>query len=193
MNDTTTPSRTPAPLTPWQLVDSRDAFRNRWLRITLDTLRLPDGRTYEYTNVHRDAPGVGIIGMNAAGEILLQQEYRHPVGQVVWQTPGGLANPGEDLLVCAERELREESGYEAEALEYLGACWDNPGLGNAISHVVLGHNLRPSGISHPDDAEIVVNHWVTVDWLKQAVSSGIIKDRVVICGLAHLWLRGMVT
>ncbi|MBK6429208.1 MAG: NUDIX hydrolase [Anaerolineae bacterium] len=185
-------SLTPAPIASWQLVDSRDAFQNRWLHVTLDTVRLPDGRTYEYTNVHREVAGVGIIGLNAAGEILLQQEYRHPVGQVVWQAPGGLANVGEDLLACAARELREESGYEAESLEYLGACWDNPGLGNAISHLALGRNLRPTGHSHPDDAEIVVNHWVTVAWLKQAVSSGIIKDRVVICGLAHLWLRGLV-
>ncbi len=192
MSDAKALSAAAASPSAWQLVDSRDVFQNRWLRITLDGLRLPDGRAYEYPNIHRDAPGVGVIGMNAAGEILLQQEYRHPVGQVIWQAPGGLANPGEDLLVCANRELREESGYEAESLEYLGACWDNPGLGNAISHLVLGRNLQPSGHSHPDDAEIVVNHWVTVAWLKQAVSSGIIKDRVVICGLAYLWLRGLV-
>ena len=128
-----------APINAWELVESREAFHNRWLHVTLDTVRLPDGRTYEYTNVHREVAGVGIVGLNAAGEILLQQEYRHPVGQVVWQVPGGLTNPGEDLLVCAARELREESGYEAESLEYLGAFWDNPGLGNAISHLVLDY------------------------------------------------------
>ncbi len=180
-----------APINAWELVDSREAFHNRWLHVTLDTVRLPDGRTYEYTNVHRDVAGVGIVGLNAAGEILLQQEYRHPVGQVVWQVPGGLANPGEDLLVCAARELREESGYQAESLEYLGAFWDNPGLGNAISHLVLARNLQPVGGQHPDEAEIVSSHWVTLPWLKQAVADGTIKDRVVICALAYLWLRGL--
>ena len=36
-----------APINAWELVESREAFRNRWLHVTLDTVRLPDGRTYE--------------------------------------------------------------------------------------------------------------------------------------------------
>lgn len=193
MTSVNMPAAAPEPVNAWQLVASREAFHNRWLHVTLDTVRLPDGRTYEYTNVHREVAGVGIVGLNAAGEILLQQEYRHPVGQVVWQVPGGLANPGEDLLACAARELREESGYEAASLQYLGAFWDNPGLGNAVSHLVLARDLVAVGGLHPDEAEIVSSHWVTLSWLKQAVADGTIKDRVVICALAHLWLRGIVS
>lgn len=180
------------PLDAWQLVASQDAFRNRWVHVRLDTVRLPDGRLYEYANLRRDVPGVGIIGFDAAGRILLQQEYRHAVEQTIWQLPGGLANPGEDLLGCAARELVEETGYAAESLEYLGGCWDNPGLGNAISHVVLGRNLRATGHADPDEAEFVRNQWVTTAWLAQAVADGTIKDRVVICALTHLWLRGLI-
>lgn len=173
----------------WEEVSSTEAFHNRWLRITLDTVRLPDGQTYEYTTIRREVEGVGVIGFDGQGRVLLQREYRHPVGQVIWQVPGGLTNPGEDRTVCAARELREETGYEAESLEYLGSFWDNPALGNAINHLFLGRNLRPTGATARDETEFLSNHWVDVAWLKQAVLDGTIKDRVVVCALAYILLR----
>ncbi|MCB0050247.1 MAG: NUDIX domain-containing protein, partial [Caldilinea sp.] len=56
------------------------------------------------------------------------------MGEVVWQVPGGLAAPGEDLQAAGLRELLEETGYapatvDDETVTYLGAVWDNPGFG----------------------------------------------------------------
>lgn len=177
-------------LAPWGQVSSVAAFHNRWLHVTLDTVRLPNGQTYEYTTIRREVEGVGVLGFNAAGQVLLQREYRHPVNQVIWQAPGGLTSPGEDRAACAARELREETGYAAETLEYLGSFWDNPAMGNAVNHLFLGRNLRPTGLTARDPAEFVSNHWVDVAWLKRAVADGTIRDRVLVCGLAYLWLHG---
>ncbi len=174
----------------WQEVSSTEAFHNRWLHITLDTVRLPNGQTYEYTTIRREVQGVGVIGFNAQGQVLLQREYRHPVSQVIWQIPGGLTSPGEEPALCAARELREETGYAAEALDYLGSFWDNPALGNAINHLFVGRNLHPVSPGERDEAEFMSNHWVDVAWLKRAIADGTIKDRVVVCAVAHLWLRG---
>lgn len=173
----------------WEELHSAEAFHNRWLHVTLDTVRLPDGLTYEYTTIRREVEGVGVIGFNAQGQVLLQREYRHPVNQVIWQVPGGLTSPGEDRAVCAARELREETGYEAESLEYLGSFWDNPAMGNAINHLFLGRNLQMASSTARDPSEFVSNHWVSLDWVKQAVTDGTIKDRVVVCALAYLYLH----
>jgi ADP-ribose pyrophosphatase len=188
IDNETTPPDASADVAHWEEIGSTEAFHNRWLHITLDTVRLPDGQSYEYTTIRRQVEGVGVIGFNAAGQVLLQREYRHPVGQVIWQVPGGLTSPGEDRAACAARELREETGYEAETLEHLGSFWDNPALGNMVNHLFLGRNLQPTGRVDRDASEFVSNHWVSVDWLKQAVVDGTIKDRVVVCGLAFLWL-----
>jgi 8-oxo-dGTP pyrophosphatase MutT (NUDIX family) len=81
------------------------------------TVELPDGKRYEYTRIEPAGIGVGVIGFNAAGEVLLEREYRHGVGEVVWQVPGGLTAPGEDLQTAGLRELQEETGYAPAGCE----------------------------------------------------------------------------
>ena len=138
---------------------------------------------------------MGVIGFNAAGEILLEREYRHGVGEVVWQVPGGLAAPGEDLQAAGLRELLEETGFapaavDAESVSYLGAVWDNPGFGMAISHLYRVRGLAPAAVTNHDHSEFVTFAWVSPAWLKEAVMSGEIKDRVVVSAVAYLLLRG---
>ena len=117
---------------------TRQAYRNRWVGVSVDHVRLPTGRTYEYTRLEPAGIGVAVIGFNAAGEILLEREYRHGVGEVIWQIPGGLAAPGEDLVAAGLRELEEETGHAPapitpESVRYLGVVWDNPAMGVAQS------------------------------------------------------------
>lgn len=182
---------------PWQTVATRTAFQNRWLTVALDDVALPTGARYEYTRLVPAAIGVGIAGFDAAGRILLEREYRHGVGQVVWQVPGGLAAAGEDLQAAGLRELLEETGYAPASVSpgsvrYLGMVWDNPGYGHAASHLYAVWGLQPAAATRRDHSEFVTLHWVTPEWLKEAVRSGEICDRVVVAALAYLMLNGWI-
>ena len=179
----------------WQTLSTNAVYRSRWTGVSIDTVLLPNGASYEYTRIERAGVGVGVIGFNAAGELLLEREYRHGVQEVVWQIPGGLINEGEDLQSAGLRELHEETGYapsvvNAESVRYLGSVWDNPGMGTAVSHIYQVKGLEPAGDTHPDQGELVTLHWVTAQWLKQAVRSGEIRDRVVVAAVAYLLLAG---
>lgn len=179
----------------WQTLDTRQAYRSRWVGVSVDTVRLPGGETYEYTRLEPAGIGVGVIGFNAAGEILLEREYRHGVGEVIWQIPGGLAAVGEDLAAAGLRELQEETGYAPAVVtpatvRYLGVVWDNPAMGVAQSHLYVAHNLVATGADHRDEGEFVSLHWVTPAWLRAAVRAGDIKDRVVVAAVAFLVLNG---
>jgi 8-oxo-dGTP pyrophosphatase MutT (NUDIX family) len=179
----------------WKKLVKKAVYRSPWAGITLDNVQLPTGAVYEYTRIERAGVGVGVIGFNAAGEVLLEREYRHGVGEVVWQVPGGLVNEGEDLQAAGLRELREETGYapavvNAETVRYCGSVWDNPGMGTAISHIYRVRGLDLAGDTHPDQGEMVTLHWVTPTWLKEAVLSGEIRDRVVVAAVAYLLLEG---
>lgn len=182
---------------PWQTLATRAAFQNRWLQVWLDDVALPDGRQYEYTRLQGAGVGVGVLGFNATGEILLEREYRHGVNQVVWQVPGGLAKADEDLQLAGLRELEEETGYApakitTTSVRYLGMIWDNPGFSPMCSHIYAVWNLIPTGKIQRDPAEFVTLHWVTATWLKEAVRSGEIKDRVVVAAVAYLLLNGFL-
>jgi 8-oxo-dGTP pyrophosphatase MutT (NUDIX family) len=179
----------------WQTLATNGVYRSRWAGVSIDTVLLPNGATYEYTRIERAGIGVGVIGRNPAGEILLEREYRHGVGEVVWQIPGGLADEGEDLQAAGLRELAEETGYapavvNGDTVRYCGAVWDNPGMGTAISHIYRVKGLVPTAETHPDAGEFVSLHWVTPLWLKDAVRNGTIRDRVVVAAVAYLLLEG---
>ncbi len=181
----------------WQTLSTRTAYSGRWVTVVIDTVQLPTGEPYAYTRLEPAGIGVGVIGFNGAGELLLEREYRHGVGEVIWQIPGGLAAPGEDLQAAGLRELQEETGYAPAAVtpttvRYLGVIWDNPAFGVARSHIYLAHGLVATGGHHPDLGEHVSLHWVTPDWLKEAVRSGVIQDRVVVAATAYLMLQGEI-
>lgn len=179
----------------WRTLETRCQFRNRWVGVLADTVQLPDGRRYEYTRLEPAGIGVGVIGFNAAGEVLLEREYRHGVGQVIWQIPGGLADDGESLQEAGLRELREETGFapaavNAETVRYLGAIWDNPALGVGQSHLYAAWGLVQTNSVRRDPAEWVTLHWQSPAWLREAVRSGAIQDRVVVAAVAFLLLNG---
>ena len=77
---------------PWQTLSTRSVFGNRWVKVQIDEVALPDGRRYEYTRLEPGGIGVAVIGFNDRGEVLLEREYRHGIGAVIWQLPGGLAS-----------------------------------------------------------------------------------------------------
>ena len=92
----------------WTTQQTQTAFQNRWVTVNIDNVALPTDIQYEYTRVDVNGVGVAVIGFNQAGEILLEREYRHGVGEVIWQLPGGLTEPDEDLIQAGLRELVEE-------------------------------------------------------------------------------------
>jgi 8-oxo-dGTP pyrophosphatase MutT (NUDIX family) len=188
-------STSPVDPAPWQTLSTQTAFQNRWLKVLLDQVQLPTGQQYEYTRLAPAGVGVGVVGLNDAGQILLEREYRHGVGEVIWQVPGGLAAAGEDLQQTGLRELLEETGYapaevSVQTVRYLGVIWDNPGFGVAASHLFLMRGLQPTAHPRRDAEEFVALHWVEPSWLKEAVRSGEIKDRVVVAAVAYLLLNG---
>lgn len=180
---------------PWQTLATHTTFANRWFTVAVDDVLLPDGRRYEYTRLEPGGIGVGVIGFNRQGEVLLEREYRHGVGEVIWQVPGGLADAGEELQAAGLRELREETGFAPAqvaptTVRYLGAVWDNPAFGVAQSHLYAAWDLVPSGEVKHDGAEFVTLHWQPVAWLKAAVRDGEIKDRVLVAAVAFLAVNG---
>lgn len=182
---------------PWLTQQTQTAFQNRWITVSIDKVALPTDVYYEYTRVNVNGVGVAVIGFNHDGEILLEREYRHGVGEVIWQLPGGLAEPNEDFIAAGLRELLEETGHapqivNANTVRYLGSVWDNPGLGKSVSHLVAAWGLVDVGGIRRDPAEFVTLHWRSVDWVKEAIRSGQIRERTTITAMMHILLDGSI-
>lgn len=181
----------------WETSSTEERYRDRWISVHADTVILPDGNGLHYTRLEPAGIGVAAVAFNKEGEILLEREYRHGVGEVVWQLPGGLADKGEEYADAALRELLEETGcapveVNDETMRYLGVIWDNPGFGIAASHIYAVYEVRETSEYERDAAEIVTLHWVKPQWLRDAVRTGKIHDRVVVAAVAYLLLNGLL-
>lgn len=178
-------------LGPWETINEKVAFENRWVQVRLQQVRLPNGQEYEYTIVDRPEQGVAVFLFDADRRLLMEREYRHALGQVVWQIPGGLIDGDEPPVESAIRELREETGYAGTGWVELGEFYDNPGLGNARSILFMAQATATEAIDTAwDDAEAIEMEWVTLEWLREAIQRGEIIERVVLSGLGMLWARG---
>jgi ADP-ribose pyrophosphatase len=109
------------PIEPWRLLDSTYAFRDRWLSVRSDTVRLPGGKTLSPYHVVEVADWVNVVAISEAGNVILIEQYRHAVKRVMLEIPAGHVDPKEDREAAARRELLEETGYGAGAWHALGA------------------------------------------------------------------------
>jgi len=99
-------------------IDTQDLYSGLFLNMKRDTVRMPDGG--EAVREYLTHPGaVAIVAILDDGRILLERQYRYPVARVCMEIPAGKLDAGEDPLVCAQRELQEETGYTASKWSYI--------------------------------------------------------------------------
>ena len=132
-------------------------------------------------------PGaVGIIAVNDLGQMLLVEQYRHPVSTVMWEPPAGLLDVAdEDPLDAAKRELLEEAGYEAQTWNVLFDFANSPGGSSEQLRCYLAQGLS----EHPDgrpvgDAEErnMPVHWIPIAEVVAAIASGRVTNPLLVAG-----------
>ena len=107
----------------WTLLSSTYSFRDRWLTLRSDTVALPGGETLSPYHVIESPDWVNAIAITDDGNIVLVEQYRHAVQQMMLELPAGHVDAGEAPEVAVKRELLEETGHEAASWHELGALF----------------------------------------------------------------------
>jgi len=144
-------------------------FAGRYLRV--DEESWPGLPAYEV--VHQ-LGAAAIMPVTPSDEVLLVRQFRPPVGEDLLEIPAGLLDvPGEDAMTCAVRELREETGFEAEAVEFLGGIYVAPGSSDHYVHLFRART-SPSPVTTPEPGIEVVRR--PFDELVTAAGAGRVRD-----------------
>lgn len=131
-------------------LDSSDEYRGRLLHVKKDRVRLPNGgeSSREYI-VH---PGAAvIIPVFDNGDILLERQHRYPLRRDFLELPAGKFDPHETELACAQRELIEETGYEAQTWRSLPTFYPCIGYANERLVYFEARNLIHVGDDMDED------------------------------------------
>ena len=166
------------------VLSSSMLYSGRAIRLRVDRVRLPSGR--ETSREIIEHPGsVGILPLLTGNRVLLIRQYRHAVGETIWEIPAGTMEPGETPIECAGRELEEETGYRARSLKQLFDCYAAPGYSMELMHVFLARGLRPTEL-RPEEDEIISVESVESERAFRMIRSGQIRDAKTICALSYL-------
>ncbi|HID52058.1 MAG TPA: NUDIX hydrolase [Anaerolineae bacterium] len=153
-------------------------------RLRLDRRQLPDGSVVEKGVV--DHPGsvvlVPLRPLPDDYELLMLRQFRHALDQTILELPAGTRGWQEDWLVCAQRELREETGYRAEKFTDMGEIWPAPGLSNERMHLYMALGLSPDPLTGDPDEQIEVTPMLLSDLVRMAYD-GRIRDAKSIVGI----------
>ncbi len=171
-------------------VSGEQVYRGHFLDVRRDMIVQPDGHkaSREYI-VHPGA--VMVVPLLDDGRLLMERQYRYPLGRVILEFPAGKLEPGESVAVCAQRELLEETGYSAT--HWARACL----VHNACAYSTEGIEIwfargLQAGPRQLDDGELINLCMLTEPELDALAASGEVTDVKTLIGLQWLqkWRAG---
>ncbi|MEA2519629.1 MAG: hypothetical protein QOF49_1709 [Chloroflexota bacterium] len=172
---------------PWTRRSRRLAYDNAWITVWHDDVARPDGSAGIYGVVHYANLAVGAVVLDGDDRVLLVGQHRYTLDAYSWEIPEGGVPPDEPPLDGARRELREETGVEADGWRELLRFH----LSNSVSDeagVVFAARAVRVGDAAPEPTEDLAVRWVPFDDALAMTTDGRITDAITILGLQRVAL-----
>jgi ADP-ribose pyrophosphatase len=141
---------------------------------------LPNGKTSKREIVRHNG-AVAIIAYKDEETVLFVEQYRKAVEKMLLEIPAGKIERGENVLLCATRELEEETGYKSDHLTYLGKIVASPGFCDEYIHIYKAEDLYPGDETLGDEDEFIGLREIKVKDVKGMIKDGSIEDAKTIC------------
>ena len=179
----------------WKILSSEYLFSDLWFKVRKDRCETPEGKIVDPYYVYEFPTWVTAVALTDDGKVILERQYRHALGEVCIEIPGGCVDDTDaDLESAIKRELLEETGYSFSSFEYLGKSSANPSTNNNLMHMFLakgGKKVAAQELDHNEEIEIDL---VTIDELKQMIRENkILQAMHVTCILYALEKMGELT
>lgn len=163
------------------MLESKEIFNGRVIRVTVDKVQLEDGTTSTREIVHHHG-GACILPVDADGSVTMVRQFRYAFGEEIWELPAGKLEPGEDPFESAKRELSEECGLSADNYIDLGVVYPTVGYDSEKIYLWAATGLHKGG-QHLDAGEFLDVVRMPFAEALQKVLHGEIKDSKTQIGL----------
>ena len=161
-------------------LSSEMKFDGKLIQVTYDVAEVNGKEAWREVVHHPGASAVVAIDEN--NRIIMEKQFRYALNDYLLEIPAGKLDAGEDPLVCAKRELEEETGIVASEWISLGTIATSPGFCNEVIHLYVAKGLSKGEI-HWDEDEYVEVERYTFDELLQRIKDETIKDSKTLSAL----------
>jgi ADP-ribose diphosphatase len=158
----------------YKIISSQILFDNPYAKVIVDTLEY-DGMQHPYFYLTSPVDAVATVSYTDEKCIILTRQYRHPIGQVIYDLPAGHLEPGEDPIHGACREFEEETGYSPRHIEKLGYYNQFPGVLRAATNLFFATDLIKTN-QHLEPGEVLETVHLPVEEVLEMILGGKIVD-----------------
>jgi ADP-ribose pyrophosphatase len=160
-------------IAPWKVLESKYAYKDRWLALRSDTVELPNGRILSPFHVIEQPDWVNVIALTSDRKVVLVEEYRHGVARTIFDFPSGAVDDtAEEPLAAIKRELLEETGYASDDWHMIGTYAANAARQNNLVHAFLALDARKVAEPDLDEGEAIRAHEIPWDDFRAGLRDG---------------------
>ncbi|HEY9180036.1 MAG TPA: NUDIX hydrolase [Candidatus Baltobacteraceae bacterium] len=156
----------------WQVTASSYALESPYLRIRRDRIVLPDGSVINDYYVRESRGYVIVFALTADRNVVLVRQYKHGIGKVLLELVAGAIDEGEEPQQTALRELAEETGYSAAAVEHVASFVTDPTNADTVAHLFFARDAYRSGEQKLDPTENIRVELAPASGLRKLIRSG---------------------
>ena len=171
-------------------LSSERIYEGKIINLRKDKVTVVHGTSYREIVEHNG--GAVLLTVTDEGKMIMIRQYRKAAGKVMFEVPAGKIDPGEDPLVTAGRELKEETGYTAGSIKYLCRFYPSVGYSQECLYLYLCTDLTAGETAFDDNEAIDMEEWDIAD-LHAMVRRGEIDDAKTLIAIEYaydLFVRG---
>jgi len=160
-------------LQPWRVLSSKTIIEDEWVHVRADECETAEGEKISPYYVFQYPDWVTVAALSNAQELLIIEQYRHGLGQVCVELPGGRVDKEDgEPLVTEKRELLEETGCRCQQYTFLGSYSPNPATHTNVDHFFLGTGCEL--VAHPelDSGEAIHSRFVSIEEAFSLIENG---------------------
>lgn len=144
----------------WKTLSSEYLFNDRWFKVRREVCETPEGKIVDPYYIYDFPTWVGAVPVTEDGKIVMVKQYRHALGEVCLEIPGGCVDDTDKSLEEAvSREILEETGHSFSSYEYLGRISPNPSTNSNLLHMFLargGKKVAEQQLDGNEEIEVVL-------------------------------------
>lgn len=155
-------------------ITTQTLYDGKMIQLERLTVALPNGKEAQ-REIVRHPGAVAVLAETNEGEVVVVQQWRKAIDRLLLEIPAGKLEPGEDPVVCAHRELREETGNTAHVMKEIASFYTSPGFADEKITLFYASGLE-EGDANPDDDEFLSLHTLSRDQVHALLTSGQVVD-----------------